>query len=206
MRALRVSPGAGAFLKQYTTNVIEAPRTAFLTREGRTVTAAYQVKISDDETLLAVGAAYVEKLVAHLSRYLPLSETKIDALDDHAVFFDLNAAAEPFVKIEPVGPGARSGASALPSDEDYVRFRIRHFLPEQGIDFTDEMPLSVDERLVRFDKGCYLGQEIVARVHYRGQAPRRLVVRRRGECTAAQAERMTSVVEIEGQLTGFLFI
>ena len=35
---------------------------------------------------------------------------------------------------------------------------------------------------VDFKKGCYLGQEIVARLHYRGQPKRRLY---RGESTAA---------------------
>jgi folate-binding protein YgfZ len=55
--------------------------------------------------------------------------------------------------------------------------RIERGRPWFGVDFGDEsLPQEtglVDEA-VSFTKGCYLGQEIVARLHYRGQAPRQL--------------------------------
>ncbi|MDX9873326.1 MAG: hypothetical protein RBS88_00330 [Spongiibacteraceae bacterium] len=41
---------------------------------------------------------------------------------------------------------------------------------------------------VRFDKGCYTGQEVVARAHYRGQVKRRL---RRFSCTDLPADTVT---------------
>lgn len=81
LSVLKIGPQAAAFLKQYTTHLIDARQTAFLTREGKTVAVARISKISEDEALLVVGQAYVEKLLSHLGKYLGLSETKIDRLD-----------------------------------------------------------------------------------------------------------------------------
>ena len=36
--------------------------------------------------------------------------------------------------------------------------------------------LDISEKGVSFSKGCYPGQEVVARLHYRGEAKRRLFV------------------------------
>ncbi len=47
-----------------------------------------------------------------------------------------------------------------------------------GIDFDDSvLPAETGqlERAVSFTKGCYLGQEIVARMHVRGQVARQIV-------------------------------
>jgi folate-binding protein YgfZ len=59
--------------------------------------------------------------------------------------------------------------------------RIRAGLPVWGADFgPDCLPQETSLRgVVDFEKGCYLGQEVIARLHYRGQAPR-LVRRLRG--------------------------
>ena len=42
-----------------------------------------------------------------------------------------------------------------------------------------------DEAWVSYTKGCYLGQEIVARVHFRSKPPKKLVVRSEGEADTA---------------------
>lgn len=195
---LRVSPGAEAFLKAYTTNLIDAPRTAFLTREGRTVAVAYQTKISGEEALLAVGKLFVDRLTGHLSKYLALSDTKITPAPDYTVYFDSSEPGRALLSPNP--------QKAEMTSEEYVRFRVEHALAEQGTDFDDEMPLCVDPALVHFEKGCYLGQEIVARVHYRGSPPKRLVVKRQSECAPEEFSRMTSKVTINGEATGFVFV
>ena len=56
--------------------------------------------------------------------------------------------------------------------------RIEGGRPIFGIDFDDSvLPHETGQigRAVSFTKGCYLGQEIVARMHARGQCPRQLV-------------------------------
>jgi folate-binding protein YgfZ len=56
--------------------------------------------------------------------------------------------------------------------------RIEAGRPLFGIDFDDSvLPAETGQldRAVSFTKGCYLGQEIVARMHARGQAARQIV-------------------------------
>lgn len=61
---------------------------------------------------------------------------------------------------------------------DWDAFRIEHGIPQYGQDF-DLRNLPQETGLtgatVSFDKGCYTGQEVVARIHYRGHVNRRLV-------------------------------
>jgi folate-binding protein YgfZ len=55
--------------------------------------------------------------------------------------------------------------------------RIERGLPRYGSDMTaDNLPgeLGLEERAVSFTKGCYVGQEPVARMHYKGHPNRHL--------------------------------
>lgn len=61
----------------------------------------------------------------------------------------------------------------------YDAVRIEAALPQFGAELSERiMPAEagVVERAVAFDKGCYIGQEPVARLHYRGHANRGLRV------------------------------
>ena len=58
--------------------------------------------------------------------------------------------------------------------------RIAAAIPEGSVDLTPERALMLEAGLdqlgaVDFDKGCYVGQEVTARTHYRGLVKRRLV-------------------------------
>jgi len=58
--------------------------------------------------------------------------------------------------------------------------RIAVAVPEGPVDLTPERALMLEAGLdqlgaVDFDKGCYVGQEVTARTHYRGLVKRRLV-------------------------------
>ena len=64
-------------------------------------------------------------------------------------------------------------------DRWHVR-RIAAGVPEGPIDLVPERALMLEAGLdqlgaVDFDKGCYIGQEVTARTHYRGLVKRRLV-------------------------------
>lgn len=60
--------------------------------------------------------------------------------------------------------------------EAWETLRIEGGVPLFGVDFgVENLPQETGlEEAVRYDKGCYLGQEIIARLHYRGQVPRQL--------------------------------
>jgi folate-binding protein YgfZ len=58
--------------------------------------------------------------------------------------------------------------------------RIAAGVPEGSVDLTPERALMLEAGLDRlgavdFEKGCYVGQEVTARTHYRGLVKRRLV-------------------------------
>jgi tRNA-modifying protein YgfZ len=66
--------------------------------------------------------------------------------------------------------------------------RVESGRPRFGLDMSSQaMPAEagITERAVDFDKGCYIGQEPVARLHYRGKPNRRL----RGLRLSAATER-----------------
>jgi folate-binding protein YgfZ len=65
--------------------------------------------------------------------------------------------------------------------------RIEHGRPRYGIDLDDTVipqEAGLNERAVSFTKGCYVGQETVARLHYKGKPNRHL----RGLRLAAPAQ------------------
>ncbi|HUE28639.1 MAG TPA: glycine cleavage T C-terminal barrel domain-containing protein [Solirubrobacteraceae bacterium] len=65
--------------------------------------------------------------------------------------------------------------------------RVEHGRPRYGIDLDDGVipqEAGLNERAVSFTKGCYVGQETVARLHYRGKPNRHL----RGLLLSAPAE------------------
>jgi folate-binding protein YgfZ len=70
----------------------------------------------------------------------------------------------------------RSGAIEA-SAEDAEASRIMHFKPRYGHDITDRsLPQETQQMgAVHFQKGCYLGQEIVERVRSRGHVNRLLI-------------------------------
>ena len=70
--------------------------------------------------------------------------------------------------------------SAAPSRSQRRRaecLRIERGRPRYGLDLDDSVipqEAGLNERAVSFTKGCYVGQETVARLHYRGKPNRHL--------------------------------
>jgi folate-binding protein YgfZ len=70
------------------------------------------------------------------------------------------------------GGAVRAGAA------DLAAVRIERGKPWFGVDFSaDNFPQEsgLESETVSYTKGCYLGQEIVARIHYRGGVNRRIL-------------------------------
>jgi folate-binding protein YgfZ len=71
--------------------------------------------------------------------------------------------------------------SDLDGEADLERLRIEAATPKFGRELDDRVlpaEAGLDERAISFTKGCYPGQEPIARQHYRGKVNRRLRVLR----------------------------
>ena len=70
------------------------------------------------------------------------------------------------------------GAGAVPADGDAAEIRrVETGRPRYGVDLDDSVipqEAGLNERAVSFTKGCYVGQETVARLYYRGKPNRHL--------------------------------
>jgi tRNA-modifying protein YgfZ len=87
---------------------------------------------------------------------------------------------------------AELGAEEV-SEEAAECLRIESGRPRLGFDMDSEtMPqeAGINERAVDFEKGCYVGQETVARLHWRGKPNRHL----RGLRLSEPVERRTDIV------------
>jgi tRNA-modifying protein YgfZ len=78
---------------------------------------------------------------------------------------------------EPVA-AALVAAGAVPASEDAAEVRrVETGRPRYGVDLDETVipqEAGLNERAVSFDKGCYVGQETVARLHFRGKPNRHL--------------------------------
>ncbi len=62
------------------------------------------------------------------------------------------------------------------ADELYEVLRIENGIPKYGIDMDETtvvLETGLDEA-VNFNKGCYIGQEIIARIHFRGHVAKKM--------------------------------
>jgi folate-binding protein YgfZ len=95
---------------------------------------------------------------------------------------------------------------AAPADAELERLRILARSPRWGAEIDETIlpaEAGLDERAISFSKGCYPGQEPIARLHHRGHANRTLrVIELDGEATPGDevahggkpVGRVTSVV------------
>ena len=202
------------FLKDYSTNVLKEPRNAFVDTKGRIVAVFDQHKVNEDEMWVVVERRCVDRLLKHLFKYLYITDTKAVPQPKMRVYWDLDGDAEPpegaVLIPQRVGQLWLTPAK-LPTNvsrAEMTKFRVLNEIPWQGVDFDDEMILCVtDEERVSYFKGCYLGQEVVARVHYKGRPPKKLVVKMLRDCTVEQRKAMTSRVTdpSSGEIIGFVF-
>lgn len=197
---LRVYNNAARFLNGLTSNKLEAPYNAFLTVHGRIVTTFYQEKISEEEFLIAVPTIALEKTLQHLERYAKLNGTKLTDSGLKA-YMDVDTGKTLIQE-------AHVAAQASP--EEFTWSRLQHFMPLLGVDYQiDEFILNIDEHtFVSYTKGCFLGQEPVAKVHNRSKPTRQLKVKFEEECLTEDIPKITSKAldPKTGKLKGFIFV
>ena len=72
--------------------------------------------------------------------------------------------------------GLTAAGATLIDDATWGVLRIEAGLPVYGIDIDETTTLpEIGEKGIRYDKGCYIGQEVVARIKYIGHVNRRFM-------------------------------
>ena len=154
-----------------------------LTPKGRVIADMTVLRTAQDTFVLVCEPHATADLVLTLKRYRLASKVTVE---------DVSAV---FVALESVGPGpgvptalgaltivdldaaeaSRAALGRALSTEEWTHERVARMIPLHGSDF-DETTLpaeaSLDTRAISFEKGCYIGQEPVARLHYRGHPNR----------------------------------
>jgi tRNA-modifying protein YgfZ len=182
-------PEAKSFLQGLITNDIaalapDAPiYAALLTPQGK-ILFDFIVSEKDGGVLLDCAAASAEALMKRLSMYRLRSRVDLSLRTDLAVFWrasdEMAGIADP--RLHELGRrsvGARD-ASAANDRSEYLSRRLDLGVPE-GEDFGSDKTFALDAGLeelngVSFSKGCYIGQELTARMKHRGTARKRLLL------------------------------
>ena len=158
---------------------------AFCDLKGRVITDFTAVLTSETTVLMRVSKGVAALLQEHLAKYLMFSKTKMTTLDWHCWgCSDSSESATSGIRVpRPDGHSevwsspSNPPASAMPANK-WLLFRIKRGLArihEHSVCKYLPQDLNYDlNGFVDFDKGCYTGQEIIARLHYRGQPKRRL--------------------------------
>jgi tRNA-modifying protein YgfZ len=177
-------PDAADYLQRMVSNDVEALSDGeacpalLLTAKARVIAPFVVLRRADDDFLLLTEAALGEVLRAHLTRMRLRARCEIEPEEHESVLVfggDVGFATD--------WPGARealdAGLEPTLSEEELELRRIESRVPRWEREIDDRIlpaEAGLDETHVSFSKGCYPGQEPVARLHYRGHPNRGLRV------------------------------
>ena len=187
-----VGSDARAFLQNLVTCDVDAlsPGTAafgaLLTPQGK-ILFDFLIAVIDDQTFwLDTARANVPALAKRLAMYKLRAKITVSE-ETKQVVAVWNDAVPPAGQtfVDPRAPtlGSRTyveSAFTLGDLTEYDAYRISLGIPSGGADFSwgDAFPHEVNMDLlggIAFDKGCYVGQEVVSRMQHRGTNRRRVL-------------------------------
>jgi folate-binding protein YgfZ len=183
-------PDAASYLNRMVSNDVEALQVGeacealLLTAKARIVAPVVVLRRGAEDFLLLTEPETGEPLRSALVRARFAAKCAIE-LEEHTSTLVLGAAdggipnreyGVPAVELLDEAPPA--AAAPIAADE-LERLRIRARSPRWGRELDGRVlpaEAGLEERAISFTKGCYPGQEPVARLHYRGRANRGLRV------------------------------
>ena len=194
---------------------------ALLAPQGKILFDFFVFAVGDGENRrywLDCPKALEADLIKRLSFYRLRSTVTIASLSDTLAVFALTEAAQagsaalavaPDPRAEALGFRAiapRSSLGAGTERAEYEARRVASGVPEGGVDFSygEAFPHEANMDLlagVDFKKGCFVGQEVVARTQHRGLARRR-VTRYRAEGAAPEPGTPVKAGETDLGVTG----
>ncbi len=190
-------PGAEEYLNRMVSNDVAAlaPGAAcealLLTAKARVIAPLVVLRRSPDDFLLLTEAELGERVRTELlrSRFASKAEIELEEHTSHVVFGGEGIPTADYG--EPAAEVLDAGLDETVTPAELELLRIRAGTAAWGRE-VDERVLPAEaglvERAVDFEKGCYPGQEPIARLHYRGHANRGLRVLALDELPDAETE------------------
>lgn len=198
----------------------QARPAAILTVKGKIVAEVIVLGRADGSLDLAIPAEVADEAIALLDRHIIMDDVTLTR-DDAAEFVvswpepAVGPAVESFQTSYPapghvtVGP-AEAVAAALAAGQEaepgaWERRRIEAGVPAWGREITPGVfPPEVGfAAAVSYDKGCFMGQEPLARIHARGQVNRVMVRVSAGTCPQEQVDLAAPERPQAGRLTSW---
>jgi folate-binding protein YgfZ len=198
MRILRVAP------ERFLLDTESSAREAVL-RDLRMYKIGRQVEVADpaDRSIVSVIGPRADEVVESAFGVRPAGpEHALEEIPGDGVAVRTDLGIDLVVEGDQA-PGARErllAAGAFPISLDAAEIvRVESGRPRHGLDMSEEnLPAEagIVERSVSFTKGCYVGQEPVARMHYKGHPNRHLRGLRLSEAAAPGAPLVASGKEV----------
>lgn len=206
---IRVSgPEAADLLQRIVSNDVlaaESCEALILTAKGRVIAPLLVWRRAEDDFLLLTEPELGPPVRAHLARMRIAAKCEIEP-EEHTSAIVLggtqgirnNDYGVPAVEVLDGEWGAE------PSDDELERLRILARTPRWGREIDEGIlpaEAGLDERAVSFTKGCYPGQEPLARLHNLGHTNRTLRVLDTGAEQLRQADEVRLGDRIVGRVT-----
>lgn len=201
-------PDGGALLQRIVSNDVlahEVCEALILTPRGRVIAPLVVWRRGADDFLLLTEPELGDAVRSHLERMRVAARCQID-LEQHTSTIVFGAAGG-----IPTSDYGRPAIELLdadvpgdPPDEELERLRILACTPRWGREIDEHVlpaEAGLDERAVSFTKGCYPGQEPVARLRARGHVNRRLRVLEVDEPVCQPGEEVRHGDRVVGRIT-----
>ena len=157
---------------------------AYCQHQGKMI-ALFWVMRFENSFLLSFPIDLLEKIITRLQMFVIMSEVNIEDVSKRFMQIGLlnEANSEGYLINERMSfliASKKSVRDEIMTDEDeWTKACIDYSIPEVYLKTSEKLVpqmlnLDIDEFGVNFSKGCYPGQEVVARLHYLGEAKRRL--------------------------------
>ena len=173
-------PDAVDYLDRMLSNDVPADGSVdalLLTPRARVIAPLLVWRRGEDDVLLLTEPELGDALLAQLTRMRFAARCEI-AAEEHTSTI-VFGTGDGIPNRDYGVPAVEVLDSDVDGDADLERLRIEAATPRYGREIDDRVlpaEAGLDERAISFTKGCYPGQEPIARQHYRGKVNRRLRV------------------------------